>query len=1222
MGKYPKIATVLLAVCMLACLLAGCNELHSDSYEDIMNGIIVDSLYGETYVYNCLGNELSVSIEDGKVFIQSMGEYLPQGDFDAEAAEVYMCSGTYTQENGILTANIDEMRIRYLVSGKDKVAFQTAAIASAALEEFKNAAQIFSEKGMLLKDLYYNDPPYPVTATIKIDTTGENWRWISGEVYCEDSTLYECVYMADNGNYIHDDYSADGSLRWRTEWSTEGIQLSMTHYDEDGDENQKYVYYEDGSLKLVMYDGEISAFYEKDGTKIEQSSHHYYADGLCVFCGAEDPQLRYSEGLKFEYSANGYEYIVVGLGECTDTDIVIPATYNDCDVIGIGENAFLQCEKLTSVTIPETVIWIDKLAFAGCTNLSEVTLQTGCGEDGGLSWIENGAFKACTSLKSIVIPNSVGAIYDGAFMYCTNLRNITIGSGVQHIAGSTFIECPNLTSIQVVSGNTVYHSAENCIIETKSKMLVLGCQNSVIPTDGSVTRIDGFAFYACSNLKNLTIPNSVTEIDGFAFCDCSSLKNITISDNITSIDGGTFWGCTSLERVIIPGNVTTIGESAFQDCSSLIDITFKGTKAQWNAISKANGWDSNTGSYTINYTNGGNVASEGLTYTLNADNKSYSVTGIGTCKDTDVVIPTTYKGLPVTGIGEKAFDSCHNVMNITIPGSVTKIGNQAFEACVDLTNITIPNSVTSIGNDVFAWCVNLASITVENGNKVYHSTGNCLIETASKILIAGCKSCDIPADGSVIKIGDYAFHGRDELADITIPNTITSIGNGAFWNCYGLTSITIPSSVISIGNEAFCYCENLTSIVIPDSVTSIGEGAFSCCGNLKSIVIPDSVMSIGGAFDETAYYENPANWKNNALYIGKHLIKVKETLSGTYTIKADTKCIAGGAFSECSKLTSITIPDSVTSISGNAFQNCSSLTNITIPDGVVISYSDLMFYGCTSLKSVSLPDSMTSIGEFAFAYCDSLISIEIPKSVTSIGECAFASCSGLTDITYKGTKAQWNAINKEEDWDSHTGNYTIRCTDGNAENSNSLKLAFSLNADGKSYSVVGRGNCTAMDIGIPEIYNGLPVTGIGGYAFQRSQLTSITIPDSVTSIGQGAFSNCTELKKVTLGKGIDSIEHKVFFNCLKLTSITIPDGVTNIDESAFSLCIGLSGITIPSSVTRIGSGAFCGCSSLTDITYNGTKAEWHAIDKGGSWNIDTGDYTVHCTDGDIAKADS
>ena len=317
---------------------------------------------------------------------------------------------------------------------------------------------------------------------------------------------------------------------------------------------------------------------------------------------------------------------------------------------------------------------------------------------------------------------------------------------------------------------------------------------------------------------------------------------------------------------------------------------------------------------------------EGVIFELSEDGASYAVTGYQGAA-AEVYIPSYYQGLPVTSIGDwafydrssltsvtigdgvtsigdwafegcssltsvtigdgvtsiggGAFRSCSSLISVSIGDGVTFIGDWAFEGCSSLTSVTIPDSVTSIGVGAFGDCNGLTSISVDLQNQAYHSAGNCLIETQSKTLIAGCETSVIPADGSVTSIGESAFDDCVSLKSITIPDSVTSIGDRAFWRCRSLTSITIPDSVTSIGESAFYNCDGLTSIVIPDSITSIGDWAFGDCLRLTSVAIGNGVTSIG-------------DW----------------------------------AFHGCSSLTSITIPDSVTSIGDSAFYSCDSLETV------------------------------------------------------------------------------------------------------------------------------------------------------------------------------------------------------------------------------------------------------------------------------------------------------
>ena len=409
-----------------------------------------------------------------------------------------------------------------------------------------------------------------------------------------------------------------------------------------------------------------------------------------------------------------------------------------------------------------------------------------------------------------------------------------------------------------------------------------------------------------------------------------------------------------------------------------------------------------------------------------------------------------------------------------------------------------------------------------------------------------CASAPVTIKANAASVGDLTFQLNEDGESYYVSACSESASG----------EIVVPATynslpVTSIGVAAFSDCTSLASITIPDSVTSIGWYAFENCTSLTSITISDSVKSIeGNAFYNTGYYNDASNWENNVLYIGKYLIESNEEISGAYTIKSGTKTIAACAFKDCSSLTSVTIPDSVTSIGDYAFEECSSLTGVYIIDiaswcniefvdyyANPLYYAENLYLNGELVTEITIPESVTEIKDYAFKGCSSLTRITIPGSVTSIGDEAFWGCTSLTSVAIPDsvTSIGWYAFY----------------------------------------------DCTSLtNITIPD-----SVTSIGDEAFWGcTSLTSVTIPDSVTSIGWSAFDGCTSLTSVAIGDGLTSIGGYTFRNCTSLTRVTIPDSVTSISSYAFDGCTSLKSITIPGSVTSIGWYAFEDCTSLTSIT--------------------------------------
>ena len=466
-------------------------------------------------------------------------------------------------------------------------------------------------------------------------------------------------------------------------------------------------------------------------------------------------------------------------------------------------------------------------------------------------------------------------------------------------------------------------------------------------------------------------------------------------------------------------------------------------------------------------------------------------------------------------IEEEAFMNCVDITEVVIPDSVTTIGAKAFFGCTGLTEIVIPENVESIGDQAFANCGGDFLMLGYSGSAAEaYAASNGIQFVSLNVGSEGLEFTDI--DEETCYVSGYNGNG-DSGTTVVIPRTynnktVTTIGDSAFFFCTGLTGVILPDSIQSIETEAFYYCSDLTSITLPNSIQSIGANAFSSCSGLTNFGIPAGVTSIGNrAFSGCSNLQaftveagNPAYQSIDGVLFNAGATELIQFPAAkpitTYTVPASVTSIGDSAFSNCSAVSSVIIPDSVINLDGYIFYGSSSLTSVTLPNHLT-AISNHIFMNCPNLTTVNIPSTVESIHYASFAGCSSLTGIVLPDGLKSILGSAFSGCSSLTDITIPATviRIDYGAFSECSSVEGITvasGNTAYRSIDGVLFNADATELLqYPAGKTDSSYTVPAS------------------VTSIANRSFMGCDgLSSITIPSTVTSIGNElVFYHCSNL---------------------------------------------------------------------------------------------------------------
>ena len=878
-------------------------------------------------------------------------------------------------------------------------------------------------------------------------------------------------------------------------------------------------------------------------------------------------------------------------GEC-----VIPDT-----VTSIEKAAFENCNKLTKITIGSGVETVNPYAFNQCNLLATVVFKDSdtankkicerafyyCGSltevdfGNAVTSIGDYAFTICSKIKSLEFPDSLTSIGQFAFSPYTdrtggtykesNLESVKFGTGLKTIGNYAFYDDRKISKLEFTGDNLTsigsYAFYDNLALEE-------------LNLSGDNVSIGDNAFNNCNKLKTVNLKSGIKSIGSYAFRDCTVLDDIKLCSELETIGAYAFYNCGNLQSIEIPDNVTKIDNNTFENCSSLKSVSIGKSCTTISATAFNN-------------------ATKLEKITVSADNEKYSsVDGalLNKEKTSIILYPKSKSGefvIPdtVTSIADRAFSSCPNLTKITIGANVESVGAYAFSSCSALTdvvfkdstikkkviglyafyncqalsNVDFGNAVTSIGS--FAFMIDKSLESIEFPDSL-ESIGRCAFScydygTTGSYFASNLKSVKF---GSGLKsIADYAFYenralntvkftgvaltsiGSESFCNIAITEldlsgTDTSIDREAFYNCNSLETVKL-SGVKTIGQNAFYNCRKLTSVELSENLTTIESGAFQSCVALKNIDIPNKVTKLN---DNT--------------------------------------------FSNCPSLKNVSIGSGCTSISTTAFDGTFSIDRITVSednknytvvDGVLYNkdMTTLVLYPKNRSGEFAVPDTVTTIANSAFDSSPNLTKVTIGKNVKTIGASAFGECKSLKTVIFEDSDTVQKTIC---DYAFYKCPVLTTVDFGNAVKSIG------------NYAFYSCQSLNKLD------FSKNSVKTIGDYAFTVCKsLESIEFPDSLESIGYGAFSANTNgyrgsyvassLKSVKFGRGLKSIADYAFYENRQLNTVKFTgDALTSIGY--WSFCnIAITELDLSGTDASINMYAFPHCTSLETVKLSGVK---------------------------------
>ena len=924
----------------------------------------------------------------------------------------------------------------------------------------------------------------------------------------------------------------------------------------------------------------------------------------------------------------------------------------------IGTSVFFNCIGLTSLTIPASVTTIEGSAFKYCNGLTEIyALRPTPPETNEL------AFWSIDYNIPVYVPYGSGDAYRAAtgWSQFTNIQELPADiqydyDEVNHTAtvmgyGGAFSGSLEIPATVEYNNETYTVTAINASAFKNYYTMT----NVTLPNTITIIGMD--AFRGCRN-ATINIPESLIALGEGAFADCDHLTSVTLPEGLTSIPALAFYSCSALTEVHLPSTLTSIGIRAFGICTNLEIIFSAATTPPVCQVGNGNDTFLSVpsgcvaqvpfGYYNVYHTAPGwsslNVNQGGFSYTMNEGITETIITGVYDNTFGDLVIPEMMNNRPTTTIVPNAFRNKSGITSLTLSSSMATIGAQAFADCSDLTaiNVNANNANYTSVDGVLLSKDGKTLIAYPAGKTDANYSIPAGVENITNNAFEGAivTSVNLPASLSFTTNFRNAFYGANHIASMTVDANHTNMKavNGVLFSKDGTNLIyyprgkagqyNVPSGVTYILSHAFAECAQLSGITLNDELVSIEMYAFSKCTGLNTITLPAGITSINFATFIDCTNLKTVNFLGNISNIGSQAFRNTGLVS--LTLPATVSDIGSYAFAQCTSLAEVTcevlylfIPSGenifygvdtydiplyvVASQVGNYASNqpwaSFSVRPMPTPNGYLLyTWSDVnytahvagvsdkqaisgdlvipgtvkrnngrtytviaidaeAFAECANLTSVVIPHTVESIGTGAFYFCEGITELTIGRNVTAIYDYAFQGCSGLETIHYYPVNCQ-------------TGYSGIWNNCGTTARTLDIKNCVQSIPNNAFYNLKGLGNVT-----IPS-----SVTSIGELAFSQSGLTSVSLGSNVKTLGNMAFAS-SGLTSVDL-QNVETLGNAAFYDCANLATLTLRNSQQTISESCFENCTSLNNVHIPSGVRTIGKQAFKGCTGLTNLVFD------------------------------------